>query len=118
MEARPVPQFSTMVITKEEVLRNLKELKRNKSPGPDGLHPRVILEVAEALVEPLWIIYNSSLEKHQVPQDWKMVNITALYKKGDKSDPSNNRPVSLTSILSKVMEKIVREKIIIHNYVG
>lgn len=114
LQVRPVPPFSTMVINREDIRKTLKKVKRNKSPGPDGLHPRVILEVADVLVEPLWIIFNNSLEKHQVPSEWKLANITAIFKKGDKSDPSNYRPVSLTSILSKVMEKIVRENIMKH----
>lgn len=114
LEVRQTPQLSTMEISRNDVLKTLKKLKRNKSPGPDGLHPRVILEVADVLVEPLWIIFTNSMKMRQVPWEWKTANITAIFKKGDKSDPSNYRPVSLTSVLSKVMETIVRENIMKH----
>jgi hypothetical protein len=49
-----------------------------------------------------------------VPQQWKEGNITALFKKGDKAEPGNYRPVSLTSVVCKTMEKLVREIIVKH----
>ena len=49
-----------------------------------------------------------------VPDLWKLGNIIALFKKGDKSDPGNYRPVSLTSVVGKLMEEIVRKVIVGH----
>jgi hypothetical protein len=49
-----------------------------------------------------------------VPDSWKEGNITALFKKGDKSNPGNYRPVSLTSVICKLMEKLVRVIIVNH----
>ena len=49
-----------------------------------------------------------------VPQLWKDGNITAIFKKGDKTEPGNYRPVSLTSVIYKTMEKLVRETIVKH----
>ena len=63
---------------------------------------------------PLAIIYTRSLEEGIVPDDWRCANITPVYKKGSKSSAGNYRPVSLTCILCKVMESIVRDAIVKH----
>ena len=52
--------------------------------------------------------------KRQVPDDWRIAHVTAIYKKGSKSDPGNYRPVSLTSVFSKIMESLLREGIMAH----
>ena len=49
-----------------------------------------------------------------IPDDWRTAHITPIFKKGNKSDPGNYRPVSLTSVFSKIMESLVREELIIH----
>ena len=66
------------------------------------------------LTSPLSIIYTRCLEEGLVPLDWKSANITPIFKKGSKASPGNYRPVSLTSILCKVMESIVRDAIVQH----
>ncbi|KAK4315458.1 hypothetical protein Pmani_013373 [Petrolisthes manimaculis] len=93
-----------MDVDRNSIIKALRKLKRDKSPGPNGLHPRVIKEVAEELVEPLWMIFNRSLRDGQVPREWKIANITAIFKKGNRYDASSYRPVSLTSVMCKVME--------------
>ena len=90
----------------------LRDLKPSKSPGPDGIHPRVLKELAAEVATPLQIIFQSSVFSGTIPQSWKMANITPIFKKGDKRDPSNYRPVSLTSIVSKILERIIRDNLI------
>ena len=60
------------------------------------------------------MIFNSSYDSGIVPESWKIGQITALFKKGKKNSAANYRPVSLTSIICKVMEKLVRKKIVDH----
>eukprot|EP00057_Strongylocentrotus_purpuratus_P009185 XP_011663659.1 PREDICTED: RNA-directed DNA polymerase from mobile element jockey-like [Strongylocentrotus purpuratus] len=100
-----------VVITTEEVLKKLKKLNPSKSPGPDGLHPRVLKEAAEVLAEPLAVIFNKSIQEGRVPDGWKEANVTAIYKKGKATSPGNYRPVSLTSVICKIMESILRDHI-------
>lgn len=57
--------------------------------------------------EPLSIIYQQSWQTGEVPADWRLANVTPIYKKGQKDDPGNYRPVSLTSVPGKVMEQII-----------
>ena len=101
-------------ITEEQIVKKLKKLKVNKSPGPDSVHPRVINELAETLSVPLVIIYNTSIRTKTLPMDWKHANVSVIFKKGSKTTPKNYRPVSLTSILCKTLESIVRDSIIEH----
>ncbi|PKU46489.1 rna-directed dna polymerase from mobile element jockey-like [Limosa lapponica baueri] len=86
----------------------------NKSMGPDGIHPRVLRELAEVLVEPLSIVYQQSWQAAEVPADWRLGNVMPIHKKGQKDDPRNYRPVSLTSVPGKVMEQIILSAITQH----
>ena len=83
----------------------------NCMPGPDGIHPKALKELAEILARPLTIIFDISIQTGIVPDLWKIGHIIALFKKGDKSDPGNYRPVSL---VGKFMDKIVRKVIVNH----
>ena len=82
--------------------------------GPDEIHPRVLRELAEVIAEPLSIIYQRSLLTGEVPEDWRLANVTPIYKKGCREDLVNYRPVSLTSMPGKVMEQIVLREITRH----
>jgi hypothetical protein len=101
-------------ITEDMVKKKLKDLKIFKSPGPDSIHPRVLKETKDTIATPLAIIFNASLQEGKLPETWKTAIVSAIFKKGDRKQASNYRPVSLTSIACKVMESILRERIMIH----
>ena len=63
---------------------------------------------------PLTDIFHKSLSSGVIPDDWKKANITCIFKKGNKQDPGNYRPVSLTSVICKLLERTVREEIVNH----
>ncbi|GAB0194988.1 mitochondrial enolase superfamily member 1 [Grus japonensis] len=92
----------------------LHHLDTHKSVGPDGIHPRVPRELAEVLTKPLSIIYQQSWLTREIPVDWRLASVTPIHKKGQKEDPENYRPVSLTLVLGKVMEKIIFSAITQH----
>uniref|UniRef100_A0A493T1T3 Reverse transcriptase domain-containing protein n=1 Tax=Anas platyrhynchos platyrhynchos TaxID=8840 RepID=A0A493T1T3_ANAPP len=75
--------------------------------GPDGIHPRILRELVEELAKPLTIIYQQSWLLGEVPVDWRLANVTPIYKKGRRAHPGNYRPVSLTSVPGKLMEQII-----------
>lgn len=106
--------LSDIVINKEDVYKRLQALNPNKSPGPDGFHPRVLKELAAELSEPLALVFEKSLRNGILPSDWKEAQVTPLFKKGERCSPGNYRPISLTSVVCKVMEGIVRDKVIEH----
>ena len=119
-----IPQFERraynielvdLSIIKEGIERILKTLDTSKSPGPDVLHPRPLAEMAEQLAEPFQALFSTlSLEEGILPQGWKDGNVTPIFKKGKKHQTGNYRPVSLTSIPCRVMEKLVRNEIMEH----
>ncbi|PKU40409.1 rna-directed dna polymerase from mobile element jockey-like [Limosa lapponica baueri] len=84
----------------------LMHLDTHKSMGLDGIHPRVLRELAGEITKPLSIICQQSQSTGEVPDDWR-VAIMAIYKKGRKEGPGNYRPVSLTSVPGKIMERII-----------
>ena len=96
--------LNEIIITPKSVQEKLTKLNPAKSFGPDGIPSRVLKEASKELSTPLCILFNKSLEYGVIPQDWKRANVTAIFKKGKRSDPGNYRPVSLTCILSKVLE--------------
>ena len=101
-------------IKEEDVYEYLKALNASKSPGPDGLHPRVLKEGSKELTIPFTILYRKSLSDGVVPKEWKDAHLTPIFKKGSRAASNNYRPVSLTSIACKIMEKIIRKKTIEH----
>ena len=92
----------------------LGRLKPNKSPGGDGLHPRVLVELKNEMATPLKMIFTRSLQEGQLPPSWKEANVTPIYKKGKRHIPGNYRPVSLTPMAGKCMERLIRDAIMTH----
>jgi hypothetical protein len=104
----------TLTITRDDVLSLLQNLNPTKSPGSDGIHPKVLKTCAEPLAQPILNICLASLEQGAIPSHWQRVNIQPIYKKGSKFDPSNYRPIALNSILCKILEKITAKVITEH----
>ncbi|KFV81143.1 RNA-directed DNA polymerase from mobile element jockey, partial [Struthio camelus australis] len=102
------------LIEEDQVRDYLSKLDTHKSMGPDGMHPRVLRELADGIARPLSIIFERSWQSGEVPEDWKKANVTLVFKKGKKEEPGNYRPVSLTSILGKMMEQLILEALSKH----
>ena len=96
-----------MNISTETIKKKLDNLKIDKSPGPDNIHPRILRELSNILSEPLSIICNNSFTNSVCPDEWRCANVIALFKKGDNKYAGNYRPNSLTCIVCKVLETIV-----------
>lgn len=105
-------EISNFTISDNDVLEKLKDVNMNKTPGPDTFHPRIIKNIKMEIAAPLARIFNQSLEEGFVPSDWKDANITPIHKKGSRTKPNNYRPISLTSVIGKLMEKFIRDKIV------
>lgn len=115
LPANDMPLLDDIPISGNIVLQKLKLLKSSKSPGVDGIHSVVLKECSEELAEPLAELFTKSLSSGIVPDDWKVANVTPIFKnKGSRDDVGNYRPVSLTSCPGKVMERIVRDALVEH----
>ena len=97
-----------------DIISILEKLNVNKSPGPDAICPRVLYEMRNQIAYPLMKIFNCSIRTNKLPKDWKKANITAIFKKGKKSDVNNYRPVSLTCIICKLLESLIKERVLNH----
>ena len=95
------------IIHEEEVNDLLCHLDTDKSMGPDGSHTRVLREQAEELIKTLSIISQQSCLTGEVPDDWRITSVTPIYKNGWKEDLGNYRPVSLTSVPGKILERFI-----------
>ena len=116
-EISPPPTASiddNLELTMNDIREELNQLDTSKSPGPDGIHPRVLFELREFILKPLLIIFQTSWETNKLPEDWKLANISAIFEKGKKSMADNYRPISLTSICCKLFEKFVRKHLMDH----
>ena len=96
---------------KDKKFSKTLDLKTDKSPGPHNIHPRVIFETKLEIYKPLTILYNRSLQMGSVPDTWKQSIVSVLHKKGNKHCIENYRPISLTCIICKVLESIIRDKV-------
>ena len=103
--------LGNITITHCDILTELNRLKPNKSCGPDNCHPRVLKEIKDGLILPLYLLFNKSLQESSLPSCWKLATVTAIHKKGDTNLPSNYRPISLTSIFCRMLESIIKNRI-------
>ena len=103
-----------IIVTPDAVRKKLNGLDASKAQGPDRIPPRVLKELSNELSTPLCLLFNKSIESGIVPSDWRSAEVTAIFKKGSKSEPGNYRPVSLTCIVCKVLESIIRDTLTSH----
>ena len=107
-------ELTSIYITPPMIAKKLKNLRSDKSPGPDGVHPHLLKTFSDIFATALCQIYNISLVHQKLPSTWKTGTITALFKKGSKTEAKNYRPVSLTSVPCKIMESLIVDAIIDH----
>jgi ribonuclease P/MRP protein subunit RPP40 len=107
------PPLLSVDVTPEMVGDKIKILKPGAS-GPDKISPRLLRELADQLALPISIIFNKSLAECAVPKDWKLSNVTSIFKKGDKTVAANYRPISLTCLICRILESILRDRILLH----
>ena len=100
-----------MQFSEDEVCVELSKIDPRKSCGPDEIPARLLLEGAVWIAKPLSRLFNLSLESGSLPMDWKSSNITPVFKKGSKHSPANYRPINLTSVAVKVLERLIHHRI-------
>ncbi len=101
-------------VTEDLITSTIKDLKTNSTAGPDGIPPISLKKCVETLKTPLTIIFKKSFESGTVPDKFKIGIVTPIHKGGSRSDPKNYRPITLTSVICKVLEKIILKSLILH----
>lgn len=119
----PLPQFQDhspnskihrIIITEDKIVKAIGRLKANKAAGPDNIHPKFLKETADQIKVPLRIIFEKSMTGNRLVKSWKHANVTPIFKKGNKKDPGNYRPISITSLVGKLLQRIIRDVIVDH----
>ena len=101
-------------VTEETIMNKIMSLNEFKAYGGDKVCNLILKKSASAFVKPLKLIFDKSISTGGVPIEWREANVTPLFKKGSKLVRSNYRPVSLTSVICKIIESIVRDPIMRH----
>lgn len=97
--------FFLKAVDESEISELLKELDAKKATGPDKLPPRILKLAADLLTPVIARLINLCFENSIYPDRLKQANVTPIFKSGDRKDPHNYRPLSITSCLNKIMEK-------------
>ena len=108
------PRLDTVSCSVEDVFSCLAHTRPKVATGPDDISSMMLRSTAHIIAPPLTCIFNQSLQQGVFPTCWKSSNITPIYKSGDPSDVSNYRPISLLSLISKSLERLVHNKIMEH----
>ena len=111
-EGRESDYLGQLIVTPKMVAKKIRDMKDNKSPGVDAISPKLLLEILEQISIPLATVFNLVLEEGVVPLEWKEANIIPLFKKGPRSKSENYVPVSLTSVICKLLEILIKDHLV------
>ena len=105
-------ELQEITLTESEVRNVIKNLENNKAVGPDRIHNRLLKASVDIIVPHLTSFFNRCLNDGCFPSLWKTANITPIFKKGNKNDCTNYRPISLLSCTGKVFERCIHRHIL------
>ena len=111
-EGNTSEHLGQLFVTPEMIAKKIKNMKDNESPGVDGIPSKLLKEIVEEISTPLAKLFNLSLEEGIVPSEWKEAKIMPLFKKGSRNKPENYRPVSLTSVVCKLLETLITDRMV------
>ena len=99
-----------IIVSKQEIHKLMEELEDGKAMGPDGVSGSILKACREELAVPIYDIIQYSLASGTVPVEWKRADVVPIYKSGKKEEPLNYRPVSLTSVVCKMCERVFKRQ--------
>ena len=104
--------FVTNLSSGDGVIKLLEKVNPTKATVPDLIPARILKGEASAIAPFLTLIFQQSIGTGTFPRDWTIANITAIFRA--RLDAANYRPVSLTSILCRILEHIIFYHIMAH----
>jgi len=110
----PYPDISPVDINTSGIVGLLSDLDPSKSQGSDKIKQKLLKLLADEVSPCIQLLFSASLHQCVVPADWKRTIVCPIFKKGDRKNPSNYRPVFLTSICSKIMEYVIYSNVMSH----
>ena len=103
-----------LLCTEDDILKLLYSLDITKANGPDDMSATVLKATAPTIANGVMISFNKSIELGEVPKEWKTSSVVPIPKGNDTCQPSNYRPISLLSVLSKLLERHLYKHILKH----
>ncbi len=110
----PQIEVDIAIFSPSNICKYIGRLNPRKSPGMDCIHPLVVKNCSSAFSKVFSVIFSLSFASGKIPDAWRLAQISPIFKKGSRSNPGNYRPISLTSVPCKLMERIVRDVMLEH----
>ena len=108
------PILDDIIFTQNDIISAIKQMGEHSASAEDDIPSFLIKNCPEAISYPILIIWRDSLKSGIIPQAFKNQIITPVFKKGSKAIPANYRPISLTSNIIKIFERIIRDHLVQH----
>ena len=107
-------KLNLTIVSSLDVGKVVHSLPAKTSTGKDNISYWLLKEAGNGVIAPLTALFNQSFRLAQVPNEWKMAIVTPVFKGGqkDRTQPSNYRPIALTSCVARVMEKLVNGQLL------
>ena len=109
-----IPELHEILISTEDIIKAINQIGSRSAPGPDKIPAILLKECKNEIAPALVMLWQKSLDSGEIPSHLLNQTIIPIFKKENKSLPSNYRPISLTSHFIKIIERVIREKIILH----
>ena len=106
------PRIQSFYFTVQDIIKAIAEIKSLSSSGEDGITASLLKNCKDSLAYPIYLIWKNSFDSGFIHPTFLTQMITPVHKKGSKSKPENYRPISLTSHIIKIFERIVRDKLV------
>ena len=109
----PLDSLTDIEITERDIVRAIKNMNADSSPGFDKIYPKLVKNIAPYIIKPLHKIFTRSMHESTIPEDWLTSIIIPIFKKNGKpSLCSSYRPINLTSCVSKILERVIYQKML------
>ena len=109
---RAQESFRFSMVDQETMLKAIKQLKNGKAAGPDEILTTLVKDAAEFISQPLMMIFNASLNLGVFQDIWKLAKVSPIFQTGTRNNQNNYRSISVLSISSKLIEKIVHDQLL------
>ena len=106
--------ITDIIISEEDIKKAIGEIDPNSTAGPEGVSAKFLRETMESIAVPLTIIMRKSIDQCEIPDILKLAYVTPIHKGGSRMKPENYRPVSLTSHIMKIFERVIKVRLIEH----
>ena len=107
-------KFCLKTVSTSDVFKKIKSLKNKASCGADTITAQILKDASPVLTSPITAIVNASIRSGTFPDPWKEAQVVPILKKGSAMEKKNYRPVSLLSVVSKILEMVVQEQLALY----